>query len=205
MESRRKMTFLSKYGDKKSFYQKFDIKCQRQEELTNSSERCFFGNAPTLKDINLVYGNGTSQFWLNAQLANVSEFSGTKDKITKSQIEQLSELITEEYFFLKISEIMLFFRRFKLGKYGKFYGTVDPMVITTSLNIFLRERGESYFDKENKVREDKQREEQKKNHITYEEYVRRKKEKEKNDGIKEHEKTTLEKLADGEVKLLKEK
>lgn len=43
---------------------------------------------------------------------------------------------------------MLFFYRFKQGKYGRFYGVVDPLVIMTALQEFLRERNEAIFDHE---------------------------------------------------------
>lgn len=36
--------------------------------------------------------------------------------------------------------IMLFFARFKEGKYGRFYGAVDPLIITNALNDFDHER-----------------------------------------------------------------
>lgn len=39
---------------------------------------------------------------------------------------------------------MLFFHRFKAGRYGRFYGSVDPLVITTALREFLRDRNLVY-------------------------------------------------------------
>lgn len=41
---------------------------------------------------------------------------------------------------LKISEIMLFFFLFKGGRYGKFYGAVDPITITCALQEFMAKR-----------------------------------------------------------------
>ena len=41
---------------------------------------------------------------------------------------------------VKVSELLLFFYRFKAGHYGHFYGTVDPMVITCALRDFVAER-----------------------------------------------------------------
>ena len=37
---------------------------------------------------------------------------------------------------------MLFFQRFKAGHYGHFYGTVDPLVITEALQVFLEYRAD---------------------------------------------------------------
>ncbi len=116
----------------------------RQMELTGVPERCHFQNAPTLWTANLAYGYGTAQEWLAFQIADLSEFSGARDKITDGQLDQIVQLITEDYGYLNMAEIMLFCRRFKKGMYGKFYGTVDPMAIMDGLNEFCRERKEAY-------------------------------------------------------------
>lgn len=65
---------------------------------------------------------------------------------------------------------MLFFSRFKQGLYGHFYGSVDPLVIMTSLQDFLRERGDAIFDHKSKE-ESAKIEEMSKNAITYNEYL----------------------------------
>lgn len=68
---------------------------------------------------------------------------------------------------------MLFFSRFKAGRYGRFYGNVDPMVITSALVIFRRERAEVIARHEDEDRE-KERERQASEAISYEEYMKRK-------------------------------
>ena len=68
---------------------------------------------------------------------------------------------------------MLFFVRFKSGRYGKFYGSVDPLVITTSVRDFINERTFAYEQHDREVRSRREKEERKKA-ITYEEYLRRK-------------------------------
>ena len=73
---------------------------------------------------------------------------------------------------------MLFIFRFKAGDYGKFYGSVDPLTITTSLNRFIIDRN-ILIDKYNSELQDKRIEDGKKGCISYEEYLRRKAEREK--------------------------
>lgn len=65
---------------------------------------------------------------------------------------------------------MLFFNRFKQGKYGRFYGVVDPLVIMTALQEFLRERGDEIFDHESEINRQRNLEEKSKG-ISYEEYL----------------------------------
>lgn len=56
------------------------------------------------------------------------------------QIEEVARVIISEFYYMKLSEIMLFFAYFKAGRYGNFYGCVDPLVITTALQRFKTER-----------------------------------------------------------------
>lgn len=65
---------------------------------------------------------------------------------------------------------MTFFKQFKMGQYGQFYGAVDPMRIMSALREFLLFRREIYADYEN-FRAQKNIEEEKKNpHISFEEW-----------------------------------
>ena len=144
---------LQRWETRDSLLQTFRI--DKQIELTNIPERCFFQNAPTLWTVNLAYGFGTAQEWLAYQITDLSEFSGAKDKITDRQLDQIIQLITDDYGFLNMAEIMLFCRRFKRGLYGKFYGSVGPIAIMQGLNEFCRERNEAYAQREKEQQERK--------------------------------------------------
>ena len=58
------------------------------------------------------------------------------------------KLVLGEYGMLNVAEFMLFCRRMKLGRYGTFYGSVDPMAIMRSIRMFLRERGDAWGERE---------------------------------------------------------
>src|SRR3712207_8968042 len=51
------------------------------------------------------------------------------------------------------TELMLFFRKFKLGKYRQIYGNFSPMAITLSIREFLLERNDAYFKHESRSEE----------------------------------------------------
>jgi hypothetical protein len=115
---------------------------------TQDAKRCYFGSAPTLAIIDQAYGPRTAYQWVMTQLIGISEFSGSKGKITKYQLSQLSEMIISRVFYLKVSELMLFFRRIQDGKYGSFYGSFDPIMVTNALGKFLVDRGQAYYNHE---------------------------------------------------------
>lgn len=103
-------------------------------------DRCFVGDAPSIGRVEKTYTNETAVSWIAIQLWNLSEYAGAKDKLRKDQIEVVASVILNEYRYLKITELMYFFFLWKSGRFGKFYGVVDPIQITESLQEFVKIR-----------------------------------------------------------------
>lgn len=137
--------------------------------LCRDTQLCYFGNIPTLADINRDYSPLAAVAFLVPQLTNVAEFANCKTSFGENQIRSCAEMIAAEYYYMKISELMLFFYRFKNGEYEQFYGAVSPMTIMGSLKRFAQERNEAFSAYESKQREI-QREKDRKGTITAEEY-----------------------------------
>lgn len=116
--------------------------------VCNDVELCLFGDAPTLAVLNTTYGPMTAAMWLVPQLYNLSEYCGCKNKLESKALEECAIIIATNYYYLKVTELMLFFHRFKLGVYGRFYGAVDPLVITISLRSFVVDRNNEIIKKE---------------------------------------------------------
>lgn len=143
----------------------------RQMEICSHLNKCIFGNYPTLADLRYHFGENMPSTWLLPQLFNLSEFCGCKDKITTRQIEETATMITQNYYYLKVSELMLFFYRFKAGRYGRFYGAVDPMLILTSLQRFVKEDRNAAIDHRETEARTKQREADSQRAISREQYL----------------------------------
>ena len=167
---RRSREIAAAYGLRDQFLTAFNPDMQR--EVCADANLCFFGDAPTLSQINATYGRYTAAMWLIPQLYNLSEYCGCKDKLKGKPLEECASVIASEFHWLKVTELMLFFHRFKSGRYGRFYGSVDPLVITTSLHEFLKERGSAYDRHEHEIQQAKD-EESRKNAISWEEYCRK--------------------------------
>lgn len=119
-----------------------------QTDLCNNEEISYFGAYPTLRKLNEVYGKNTAKAWVIPELVDLSEYCGAKDKITNNQISQCADIIANDYSYLKVSELLLFFGKFKRCCYGRFYGSVDPLIITEALREFCRERNVAYYNME---------------------------------------------------------
>jgi hypothetical protein len=148
----------------------------RQIEYTRDQRRAYLGKAPSLGLVAKSFAYGTAISWLSIQLSNLAEFSGCKQKLTLPQIEEIAQIIMSEYGYLKLTEVMDFFRRFKSGEYGKFYGAVDPMVITCALRDFATKRLEIIrnFEKEDKAQRERNSPEDIKYRQAYERMTRMK-------------------------------
>lgn len=143
-----------------------------QLEVCQDERDCYLGDYPTLGLLRTAYGKEAATMWLIPQLYNLSEYCGVKNKLEGTPLEECASIIANIYKHLKVSELMLFFYRFKAGKYGRFYGNVDPMIITSSLQLFCRERNDFWFKYDSEQRK-KEMEESRKNAVTYDEYCKR--------------------------------
>ena len=159
---------VAAFGKRENFLLTFNPDLQRK--VCANTEVCFFGGAPTLGQLNMTYGDQTATMWLVPQLYNLSEYCGCKDKLEGNPLKECASVIATEFYYLSVTELMLFFHWFKSGKYGRFYGSIDPLVITTSLRGFLKERAYAYERHDQEERERQREEEARKPKMTWEEY-----------------------------------
>lgn len=142
------------YESKDEFLIKFNPK--KQNEYIKHFDRCFIGDALRLTDVADAYGEKTAIFWIKIQLLDLALFTGVK-KPSDEQITMLCETILANYGYLKVTELMVFFSKFKAGQFERFFGNFDAMVITTSLATFIELRKnwifEAYQRQENEKRE----------------------------------------------------
>ena len=167
---KRKTEIVAAYGERKDFLLSFNP--DMQKKYCSHEDICFFADVPTLAIINTVYGSNTATMFLVQQLFDLSEYTGVKGKLTGNALEGCANAIASKYYYLKVSEIMMFFKRFKEGRYGVFYGSVDPLVIMQAIPQFLQERSMKIEEhiKSEREREELERQSQT---ITYDEYCKR--------------------------------
>ena len=140
-------------------------------DLVMDEQDCYFGKHPTLAKMSHDYGRNAPVMWLSAQLYALNEYAGSR-KMDTAQIEDAARTLSTAWYYLKVSEIMLFLSRVKAGRYGDFYGSVDAIRLGAMCEQFQRERVAAYDRRERELA--RQRiEGGMKNAITREEYNRR--------------------------------
>lgn len=160
-------SLIRRFGSERGFMEKANP--AMQIAVARNTEKAFFADYPTLTAINQAFEWNTATKWLTVQLFDLSEYCGCKDKLTNRQLEQCADIIVSGYGWMKVSEVMLFLVRFKAARYGRFYGSVDPMVILSALGDFACERQEAYFRHEQEERRRKA-EEDATHCVTWDEY-----------------------------------
>lgn len=147
----------------------------RQMILCRSPNYCYFGNSPTLSLLKLAYGSTAAELWLVPQLKSISDYCGLKEKVSEEQLLELATIIATHYHWLKTDELILFFARFKAAKYERFYSYFDPQAILASVEQFLTDKNKAIDKREQEIRM-REMEEDRKNAITYDEFLKMKEE-----------------------------
>lgn len=148
------MAIIERYGDARKFAETFNPNLQKY--WAENIDQSFIGDAPTINALKSAYNEKQVRVWILAQLENINQFAGTKNKMEPPQMLMLADAIMTQYGYLKASELLLFFFQFKAGKFGQFYGSVDPLRISSALVEFISYRKEKIFvceaKKENEYR-----------------------------------------------------
>lgn len=136
---------IERYGDGLCFAKTFNPSLQKV--CAQNKERSFMGEAPSIATLLQAYPEKQVSAWIMAQLENLNDFTGVNGKIDTNQMIELAGIIETEYYFLKASELLLFFHMLKGGSFGVFYGNVDPMMISRALidfKVYRRQQLEAY-------------------------------------------------------------
>ena len=113
-----------------------------QSMLLADTEKAYSEKSPTLSDLERMYGYGSSSLWVKTQLLTIDFASSTKEGADENALNEFSRLFVGQYHYIKLTEFILFVARFKLGRYGKFYGYFDTITVGEAFRKFLRERSD---------------------------------------------------------------
>jgi hypothetical protein len=113
-------------------------------------------DCPTLVAYEQIYGEGVSADWIRIQVLTLFGASNCKDAGVADGIKLFSQSFAQEVKTYKLSELMLFFARYKAGKYDNSYASFDARRIGNAFfNEFRKERNNE-LDKINRERMQKE-------------------------------------------------
>ena len=120
-----------------------------------------------------MYGEDNALRWLKVQFDSLNDYAEQGKGITDTQLDELCILVLGEYYWMNLAEICNCISRFKLGKYGQFYGAIGPMKISCSLLEYVKERRidiDRHEREQYRIQREKEIEERGNNRISYAEY-----------------------------------
>lgn len=176
----KQRALLTKYPDPAQFILDYNPDLQFKIVRYNATHADLALNPeiPSLGLLASTYGDETPLEWLKVQFGTLNDFAEVSTKIAKAQLKELAVIFLSEYYYINAAEICFFIARFKSGKYGRFYGAIDPMKITSAMLEYISERrkGIDRHDREQcRLQRQKEIEECDSNSISYVEYLEQEK------------------------------
>ena len=101
-----------------------------------NSTKAYFADCPTLQKFDEVYGEGNGEFWVYSQVMALFGSSSSKDVGVVDGIKIFSQSFAPQVRLYKLSELMLFFARYKAGRYDNSFSHFDARRIG---NAFFKE------------------------------------------------------------------
>lgn len=113
------------------------------ESGINSNRSAFKSDSLKLSQFAKTYTKDNAYLMVELWLLDLSNYAGAGNKLNDDQIQQLAKYFYQDAYSLNFAELGLLFNRIKKGKYGEFYGSVDPIKIMNYLTQFLKQRTEA--------------------------------------------------------------
>lgn len=132
--SNESKTFLARFptrGDVERAYNP-----QHWEYALTNPTKAYMASCPTLAKYDAIYGKGASSDWIYIQVLALYGSSSSRDKALVDGIGLFSATFAQEARTYKLSELMLFFARYKAGRYDNSYSSFDTKRIG---NAFFKE------------------------------------------------------------------
>lgn len=168
-------------------YSEFEIKYSPincWNAIATNPQKAYEAEVPSLFNIGKIYGEANMSSWINQQVTALFGSSNSRDVNIANSISLFCDTFVADAMSYKVTEIALFFARYKAGRYDNSYSSFDTKRIGNAFRFeFLPERRRE-IDQYVHEREAKEREAEyerrTKNAITYEEYLKRKEQNESN-------------------------
>lgn len=136
---------LEHYPTEVEFIKNFNHRAtvKRYENLKTVAQ-AYDAGFVTLAELKVIYSTETPRFLIESWLMQFILYLDLP--LNKDQISELAWYIFEELYMLNMAELNLFFNFIKKGRYGSFYGRIDPAELLRWCREYRKERG-SYVSK----------------------------------------------------------
>lgn len=103
---------------------------------SSHQDEAYMADTPTLSDFNRLYGRGCAESWVYAQVIALFGASSSRDKGIVDGLRVFAHAFAGQVKHYKLSELLLFFAKYKAGCYDSSLSSFDARRIG---NAFFRE------------------------------------------------------------------
>jgi len=97
-------------------------------------------NSTCLSKIKKILGEKQQLNLIRIWIIELNEFANVKNPMLPDQINEVSEMISQDYYYFKLAEINLLFENIKRGRYGQFYESLNGLKIMSWFDEYDKER-----------------------------------------------------------------
>lgn len=126
--------FLERWRDRSDIERQFSP--ANWGYASQNPERAYKAQCPTLMQYDSLYGEGSSDLWVETMVTGLFGASSSREKGNANGIRVFCQSFAGQAKGFKLSELMLFFARYKAGRYDNSYASFDARRIG---NAFFKE------------------------------------------------------------------
>ena len=108
----------------------------------------------SLATMNKEYSKDYALAYIEMWIVSLNDFISVKNKMSRDQIQETAIYIYDDYYYLKVPDLKLFFTNVKKGFYGEFYNHLDGTRIMAWLEKYVSDRMETSLSMDNRKDKD---------------------------------------------------
>ena len=110
------------------------------KENINDVSKALKSKLPSLANLRMEYGEETVKMFLKKLIIDINYYTNISNKMDSEQIKITADLIMQDFYFLKISDLALIAKRFIKGSYGELYNVLSSPKILAIFSRYFEER-----------------------------------------------------------------
>lgn len=121
-------------------------KCLRKFQKANTPALAIQSKAPTLGALKKAYSEDFMLAYIELWLTNLKDFINVSRNLSDEQMEELSFMIYQNFYYFNLADINLVFSKIKKGDYGPMYESIDGPKILSYFQKYENTRVAVAFD-----------------------------------------------------------
>lgn len=120
--------------------------CLRKLRTVNTPALAIKSEMPTLGALKKAYSEDFMLAYIELWLVNLNDFINVSRKMNPAQMQELSVMIYQDYYYFNLADINLVFSKIKKGEFGPLYESIDGAKVLACFQKYVVKRESAAFD-----------------------------------------------------------